>query len=67
VEKCVHCNELTDAFNGDGIAVCEECGLDFCSQCLVGECEIETRGGEYLCQDCYSAAIDYAHDMQYND
>lgn len=65
--ECKHCKttdrnaEYLD--DKDGNVICLDCSLDLCEHCLVGECEIETRDGEYICADCYGHAIDKAFDM----
>ena len=64
-EKCSQCVEMTEQFNDDGTPICEDCAFDNCSQCMLGDCEVETPQGDYICADCYSGNVDYAHDMQW--
>lgn len=64
-QPCIQCKDLTDEFNDDGIAICSDCAQDNCSNCLVGDCEVETHDGEYVCADCYSGMVDSACDMAY--
>lgn len=68
MELCDFCKEyhregdLLDTNRGR--LVCEDCATDRCSNCLDGQCEVETRSGEYICSDCYSGMIDDAYEYE---
>ena len=61
LENCIHCDQPTDSFSDNGEPVCDDCSLEHCAYCLIGECEIEVRN-DYVCADCYGSMVDSAYD-----
>lgn len=63
---CIHCKKEHPKDHGleldDGEFVCDGCDQDRCYICHRGECEVETRRGDYMCSDCYSGEIDNAYE-----
>lgn len=62
LEKCFHCKDLTDEVNDDGVPLCSSCSDEHCYDCGLGECEVETPSGDYICSDCHSGRADAAYE-----
>ena len=65
MEPCYFCKALyhsNDMIDAKGELVCEDCAADRCIICSYGDCEVETKSGDYTCMDCYSGACDSAYE-----
>lgn len=49
-------------YNNRGEAVCLECQHELCMTCLHGEPAVETRTGDYICEDCAQDEAEDAYD-----